>query len=179
MALVVTLCLIAVAILVLQHFASKQMLWSSAFIYQLDLRVFNARFSPQSILATLLAVGVSMWWDAMDKVLRTVQPFLSMSGSTVDVRNGAGLSYQTSYWLWASLKAAKNRHWLLSLVTLGTTLCQVRKCSMLSNSASLGRFSAELCSEDALWRLLSSYVSSMSRSSRSLIKRCTVLFATC
>jgi hypothetical protein len=126
--LIFTLCLIAAAILVLQHFASRQMLWRSAFVYQVDLRVFNARFSPQSILATLLAVGVSMWWDAMDKVLRTVQPYLSMSNSTIDVRHGAGISYQTSYWFWASFRAARNSHWLLMLFTLGTTLCQVRKC---------------------------------------------------
>ena len=127
-ALIFIRCLIAVAIIVVQHFASRQMLWRSAFVYQLDLRVFNARFSPQSILATLLAVGVSMWWDAMDKVLRTMQPFLSMSNSTVDVRHGAGLSYQTSYWFWTSIRAARNSHWLLTLLTFGTTLSQVRKC---------------------------------------------------
>lgn len=143
-ALIFTLCLIAVAIIVLQHFASRQMLWRSAFVYQLDLRVFNARFSPQSILATLLAVGVSMWWDAMDKVLRTMQPFLSMSNSTVDVRHGAGLSYQTSYWFWASFRAARNSHWLLTLLTLGTTLSQVRKCSF-SHCISLGNPSAKVC----------------------------------
>lgn len=103
------------------------MLSRSAFVYQLDLRVFNARFSPQSVLATLLAVGVAMWWDAMDKVLRSVQPFLSMSNATVDVRHGAALSYQASYWFWASIRAAMNKHWLLSLMTFGTTLCQIRE----------------------------------------------------
>lgn len=127
-ALLVAIVLIAVAILVLQNLASRQLLYRSAFIYQLDLHAFNARFSPQSILATLLAVGVSMWWDAIDKTLRTVQPFLNMSGSVVDVRHGAALSYQASYWLWASIRAAMNSHWLLSLVTFGTTLSQIRKC---------------------------------------------------
>lgn len=130
-ALLVVFILIAVAILVLQSFASKQMLYRSAFVYQLDLHVFNARFSPQSVIATLLAVGVSMWWDAIDKVLRTIQPFLSMSNSTVNVRHGAALSYQASYWFWASIRAAMNSHWLLSLVTFGTTLCQIRKCSLV------------------------------------------------
>lgn len=127
LALLVAFVLIAVAIIILQSFASRQLLYRSAFIYQLDLRAFNARFSPQSVLATLLAVGVSMWWDAIDRTLRTVQPFLSMSASTVDVRCGAALSYQASYWLWASVRAVLNSHWLLSLVTFGTTLCQVRK----------------------------------------------------
>lgn len=128
-ALLVAVVLIAVAIITLEYFASRQQLYRSAFIYQLDLRAFNARFSPQSVLATLLAVGVSMWWDAIDKTLRTIQPFLSMSKSVVDVRHGAALSYQAAYWFWASLRAAMNSHWLLALVTLGTTLCQVRRCS--------------------------------------------------
>lgn len=86
-----------------------------------------------------------MWWDAMDKVLRTIQPFLSMSNSTIDVRQGAALSYQASYWFWASIKAALNSHWLLSLVTFGTTICQIRKwflrnmfiCSVLSTVSDL------------------------------------------
>jgi membrane-bound lytic murein transglycosylase MltF len=68
-----------------------------------------------------------MWWDAIDKALRTVQPFLSMSKVTTDVRLGAALSYQSSYWLQASIRAATNKHWLLALVTLGTTLSQIRK----------------------------------------------------
>ncbi|KAF9697965.1 hypothetical protein EKO04_004197 [Ascochyta lentis] len=128
--LLLAFVLIAVLLLVLQDFASKHMLYRSAFVYQLDLRIFRARFSPQSVLATLLAVGVSMWWDAVDKTLRTLQPFLSMSKSTVDVRRGAALSYQSSYWIWATFRAALNSHWLLALVTLGTTMCQVLIVSM-------------------------------------------------
>ncbi|KAJ8110327.1 hypothetical protein OPT61_g6806 [Boeremia exigua] len=129
-ALFVAFILIGVAIIVLQNFASRQLLYRSAFIYRLDLRVFNARFSPQSVIATLLAVGVSIWWDAIDTALRTAQPFLSMSKSVTDVRYGAALSYQTSYWLWASARAVLNSHWLLSLVTFGTTLCQILIVSM-------------------------------------------------
>jgi hypothetical protein len=118
---------IAVLLLVLHSFAVRQMLYRSAFVYQVDLHIFRAKFSPHSLLATLVAVGVSMWWDAIDKVLRTVQPFLSMSKVTTDVRLGAALSYQSSYWFRATVRAVSNRHWLLALVTLGTTLCQIRK----------------------------------------------------
>jgi hypothetical protein len=125
--LLVTFVAIAVLLLVLQSFASRQMLSQSAFVYQVDLRVFKAKLSPHSVLATLVAVGISMWWDAIDKALRTVQPFLSMSKVTTDVRLGAALSYQSSYWLQASIRAATNKHWLLALVTLGTTLSQIRK----------------------------------------------------
>lgn len=44
--------------------------------------------------------------------------------------HGAAVSYQSSYWLWASAKAAKNKHWLLSLVTFGTVVAQA--CKYLS-----------------------------------------------
>jgi hypothetical protein len=126
---------IAVSLLVLQSFAARQMLSQSAFVYQVDLHVFKAKFSPHSLLATLVAVGVSMWWDAMDKALRTVQPFLSMSKDTTDIRLGAALSYQSSYWFQASVQAATNKHWLLALVTLGTTLSQIRKFHSLLHNA--------------------------------------------
>jgi hypothetical protein len=134
LALLVAFVAVAVLLLVLQSFAARQMLYKSAFVYQVDLHVFKAKFSPHSLLATLVAVGLSMWWDAIDKVLRILQPFLSMSKVTTDVKLGAALSYQSSYWFQASVRAAFNKHWLLALVTLGTTLSQIRKLHPLLGS---------------------------------------------
>ncbi|PVI08697.1 hypothetical protein DM02DRAFT_9443 [Periconia macrospinosa] len=49
---------------------------------------------------------------------------ISMSKSPQEIRQGAATSYQSCYWLWASGKTLKNRHWLLSLVTFGTFVSQ-------------------------------------------------------
>jgi hypothetical protein len=118
---------IAIALLTLQTFAAKQQLYRSAFVWQVDLRAFRASFSPHSFIATLIVVGVAHWWDSVDKWMHHLQPVLVMSKGPVLPRRGAANSYQSSYWLWASAKAASNKHWLLCMVTIGTTLSQVRK----------------------------------------------------
>jgi hypothetical protein len=50
-----------------------------------------------------------------------------MSRATKSLSSGVGLSYTTSFWLWASVKAALNHDWMLSLITLTTLLLQARK----------------------------------------------------
>jgi hypothetical protein len=49
---------IAVALLVLYVFSDKHQLYRSAFVYQMDVGIFEARVSPVGILATLSAVCV-------------------------------------------------------------------------------------------------------------------------
>jgi hypothetical protein len=122
---------LAAALLVLQNFAKREKLYNSAFVYELDVEVFKATVSPFSLLGTLIAVGLALWWDAMEKNMRILQPYLSMAKGPRVVRRGTGLSYQSSYWVGAAVKAASNRDWLLSLVTVGTTLSQVRKYDLL------------------------------------------------
>ncbi|KAF3037636.1 hypothetical protein E8E12_004832 [Didymella heteroderae] len=53
-----------------------------------------------------------------------------MSHDAEPPSHGIGLSYASSFWLWASAKAAKNRHWLLSLITLTTFMMQALTISM-------------------------------------------------
>ena len=113
--------------MVLHDLAKREKLYSSAFVYELDIEIFKATVSPFSLLGTLIAVGLALWWDAMEKNMRLLQPYLSMAKQPRVVRRGTGLSYQSSYWVGAAVKAASNKDWLLSLVTVGTTLSQVRK----------------------------------------------------
>jgi hypothetical protein len=84
-------------------------------------------FAPFSILPTLFAVALGLWWDGIDKNFRILQPFVSMSRAPTKGSKGIYLSYQSSYWLWACAKAASNKHWLLTITTLGTFLSQARK----------------------------------------------------
>jgi hypothetical protein len=107
-------------------------LYRSAFLYQIYLPSFRTSVSLHSIIATFIVVGIALWWDDIDKRMRHIQPLLAMSKESTLYRRGANTSYQTSYWLWASIKAALNKHWLLCLVTVGTTLNQVRKSSIPS-----------------------------------------------
>ncbi|KAF2258991.1 hypothetical protein CC78DRAFT_503810 [Lojkania enalia] len=126
------ICLI-LGLAILKYYADRSQLYQKAFVWQASLPIFNKRIStiaPYSVIPTILAVLVGLWWDSMDKHFRSLQPYLSMSKTTPDLAHGAGLQYQTSYWIWAAFRAARNRHWLLLIITFGTTLSQVFIVSM-------------------------------------------------
>lgn len=122
------LATLVTAILVLHHFAQRSSLYRTAFVYQATIPVFGIHtLAPFSLLPTLLAVLVGLWWGSIDVTFRRLQPYLSMVEAPQPLVRGANLSYQSSYWLRASFKAALNQHWLLLLVTVGTSLSPIRK----------------------------------------------------
>jgi hypothetical protein len=118
-----------VATAILFKFAETSALRQKFFIYRANIEMFrhDASFSPFAVIPTFLAVGVTLWWDSIDQACRALQPYLAISHDAETPSRGIGLSYASSFWLWASAKAAKNRHWLLSLVTLTTFMMQARK----------------------------------------------------
>ena len=120
---------LVVAITVLNRFANRSSLYQSAFTHQTNVALLGrlGSFAPFSILPTLFAVALGLWWDGIDKNFRILQPFVSMSRAPTKGSKGIYLSYQSSYWLWACAKAASNKHWLLTITTLGTFLSQARK----------------------------------------------------
>lgn len=125
--LLLTLIVVAIALLVLRKFADEEVLFQAVFVQKVDLNVLNASFSPQSVIATLIAVMIGTCWDSIDKAMRTLQPYLNMSKEPSEPSRGISITYESSYWIWAAVKAARSKHWILVLVTLGTTLCQIRK----------------------------------------------------
>ncbi|KAF2144855.1 uncharacterized protein K452DRAFT_343342 [Aplosporella prunicola CBS 121167] len=132
-ALLLFLLAITTAVIVLQSFAERSLLYNTAFVHESRVPIINRTIpaaSYFSIASTLLAVAVGLWWGAIDAVSRRLQPYLSMAQGPKPISQGAGLTYQSSYWLWAVFKAAFNKHWLLALVTLGTSLCPLLTISM-------------------------------------------------
>jgi hypothetical protein len=125
--LLMFLIALAISLMVLRKYGREGRLYRTAFVYQVNLGLFNTSFSPNSVVAALVAVIIGLAWDGIDKPMRTLQPYLSMSRGPSIASRGVSLSYQTSYWIWASTRAAFRRHWILSLITIGTTLAQIRK----------------------------------------------------
>lgn len=131
--LVVCLAVAVVGVAVLYHYAESSDLYGKAFVYQFKLSFLAQSMSsmsmvaPVSMIPTVIAVGLGLWWSAIDENFRRLQPYLSMAKSNPSFNRGVDLSYQTSYWFWAAGKAAFNKHWLLFLVTLGSTLSPVCK----------------------------------------------------
>ncbi|KAJ5239461.1 hypothetical protein N7468_004080 [Penicillium chermesinum] len=131
--LVLILALVIVGVAVLYHYAESYRLYGKAFVYQVQLSFLGNGMSsvaPFSMIPTVIATLIGLWWGAIDDNFRRLQPFLSMSKNDPPCKQGADLSYQSSYWMWAAGKAAFNRHWLLFLVALGSTLSPVFTTTM-------------------------------------------------
>jgi hypothetical protein len=129
LALFLGLVLVLVAIGVLYELASSSRLDSTLFVYQATVK-FAGRlgaFAPFSIFPTIVGIAVSLWWDSLDSALRMHQPIMSMKTASTRASKGLAATYQSKYWVWASLRASLNGHWLLALVTFGTFLAQVCK----------------------------------------------------
>jgi len=122
---------------ILQRLSSNSKLYQKAILYQVSFSIYQRKITtiaPYSIIPTVIAVMVGFWWDSLDQHLRLLQPYISMSKLPRTIQNGAGLSYEMSYWLWAGVKAAKHKDWVLCTATIGTTLSQIcksqlRRCS--------------------------------------------------
>ena len=91
------------------------------------LRIDFTTFAPISIVATFISVAVSLWWDQIDTTFRLLQPYIAMSERPTPIRRGAGLTYRSKTWAGAAFKAARNRHWVLLVINIGSVLCQIRK----------------------------------------------------
>jgi hypothetical protein len=128
LALIICLIALVVAIVVLHIFAEHSRLYQTVFVYQSAVTIFKRHLpvvAPFSIVPTAIAVGIGLWWNSLDSILRRLQPYLSQAKTSTRISHGAALSYQSSYWVWASVKAGFNRHWFLCFVTLGTCFSQI------------------------------------------------------
>lgn len=119
--------------------AQQAALYQTIFVYQKTFSIggsVTADLAPYSVLPTLLAVIVKLWWGALDCTFRRLQPYVSMARRPTKAPEGLTLSYIDSVMLWASWKAFKNSHWLLALITMGAFFTEVCKymCCCATNS---------------------------------------------
>jgi hypothetical protein len=124
------LTLVAIAILILNSFSAKSRLHQVAFIYEANVSKLGLSFStfaPISIAPTVISIAIGLWWDQLDSTFRILQPYIAMSRQPTPIRNGAGLTYRSKTWAGAAIKAARNKHWLLFMIALGSVFCQIRK----------------------------------------------------
>jgi hypothetical protein len=127
------LAMVLVAVLILNAFSARSQLSQRAFIYEADvskLRLSFSTFAPISIGPTLISIIVGLWWDQLDSTFRVLQPFISMSRGPTPINAGAGLTYRSKSWVGAAIKAGRNKHWVLFLITVGSVLAQVLTVSM-------------------------------------------------
>jgi hypothetical protein len=153
--ILLVILVIVATLLVLRELAFEHKLYRTAFVYQVDLDIFNAKFSPYPVIATLFALNIGLCWGGIDIPMRTLQPYLSNSRKPATVSREARLSYHSSNLIWVTIKAASRRNWILCLVAIGTTLSQVHKCTHVQSSSYqlIGQLSYQLlrCSNEKLF----------------------------
>jgi len=81
--------------------------------------------APYSIIPTLIAVCVKLWWSSVDETFRRLQPYISMAQDQTQSTKATTLSYLNSPLGWAAGKAARHRHWLLTIVAVGAVLSEI------------------------------------------------------
>lgn len=129
LALPASLASFLMGIVVLYTFAQRSQIRGTFFTYQANIQLFKTTVNLFSIIPTLIAVSLGLWWVSLESVLRRAQPYLSMVKSPTKLPQGVGLSYQSSYLIWAAIRAAFNGHWVLCVTALGATLSQIRQSS--------------------------------------------------
>ena len=125
---------VTVALSSIYAVSTKHPLYQSAFVYSSDINL--GRFSvttlaPYSMIPTLVAVGIKLWWGTIDSAHRRLAPFLAMADdSTAKPSKSPTNSYITTPILWITLLAIRRRHWLLAIVTFGALISEILQISM-------------------------------------------------
>ncbi|KAI4716309.1 hypothetical protein E4T48_07491, partial [Aureobasidium sp. EXF-10727] len=118
--LLVLLALIAVLV-VLYKISRAGGLHQTALLDQLNVNILelSTTLTPYSIIPTLLAVGIKLWFRAIAETFKRLQPFVVMAKSPETPSNSISAEYANTPIALVSIKALKHSHWLLALIGAG------------------------------------------------------------
>jgi len=131
----ILVCLLLAALIVIAYlywYSDAIGLHQTAFVYAFDVSVGGLDLgdvNPASLVTTLVAVSIGLWWGSLDTTLRRIQPYLALAKTPV-TKSGSeavSISYGSSYLLWATWRAVRRSHWVLALVCTGAFLSEIRK----------------------------------------------------
>ncbi|KAI3342654.1 hypothetical protein F4824DRAFT_115259 [Ustulina deusta] len=125
------------AIAYLYWYSDAVGLYQTAFVYAFDISVGGLDLgdvNPASLITTIVAVSIGLWWGSLDTTLRRIQPYLVLAKRPITRSGSEGVSiaYISSYLLWASYRAMKRSHWVLALVCTGAFLSEILTIAMSS-----------------------------------------------
>jgi hypothetical protein len=126
--LLATLLALITALFVLFHMSrAKTGIHQSAFVYQLNLDVLGATttMAPYSIVPTLCAVGIKLWFEAIGDVFKRLQPYITMSKAPTKLPNSVLAEYANTPTPFVSVKAIQHSHWLLVVIGLGALATEI------------------------------------------------------
>ncbi|KAI3325397.1 hypothetical protein HD806DRAFT_490219 [Xylariaceae sp. AK1471] len=129
------LALTLTAIAILYHYSKVRGLYQTFFVYSIDVSIAGqnvGQVSPASVITTLVAVVIGLWWGSFDTTLRRVQPYLALAKGPVRGYKGVAVSYRSSYLLKAAFRAMRRKHWVLFLISTGAFLAEILTIAMSS-----------------------------------------------
>lgn len=117
------------AIVALYIISGRGGLHQHALVHEFNFSLANIAIglAPYSIVPTLFAVGIKLWYGAIEENMRRLQPFLAMAVRPAPVSRSLLVEYANAPLVFMSFKAAKNSHYVLALVglgALGTEICE-------------------------------------------------------
>ena len=130
LSLLAFLACLAAALIALFVISKSSGLHQSALLFQSTLTWDSQSvvgLAPYSIIPTVFAVAVKLWWGALEEAFKRLQPYVVMARRPTKVSHGIALSYINSPMFWASGRAFRKGHLLLALVCLGafwTEVCE-------------------------------------------------------
>lgn len=129
--LIAFLIALAATLVILYAISKGSELQRSALLYRSNLSLTSSTvlgLAPYSIVPTLFAVAVKLWWGALEEIFRRLQAYVTMTRRPTRVPHGFALSYNNYPQVLASTKAFGKGHWLLALVWIGafwTEICEL------------------------------------------------------
>lgn len=129
--LIAFLIALAATLVTLYAISKGSGLQGSALLYRSDLSLTSNTvlgLAPYSIVPTVFAVAVKLWWGALEEIFKRLQAYVAMTRRPTRVLRGFALSYSNYPHILASTKAFGKGHWLLALVCLGafwTEICEL------------------------------------------------------
>lgn len=127
--LFISLAALVGAIVALYVISRRGGLHQRALVHEFDFSLADIAvgLAPYSIIPTLFAVGIKLWYGAIEENLRRLQPFLAMVSRPAPVSRSLLVEYANAPLAFLSFKATKNAHYMLALVglgALGTEICE-------------------------------------------------------
>lgn len=102
----------------------------------------GARIIPNTVpwLPILLATILKFFFSTFESDVRLMEPFYQLSRGMASPQQSLTLDYRGTVYGWIVIKAALNRHWLVSLVGLSSVLLDVLTVTVSSFSVNSGEF---------------------------------------
>lgn len=119
--LLATLVAVIATLAVLYRLSQTVKLHQQALVYEAHLSVASVATSlaPYPIVPTLLAVGIKLWYGAVEGTLKRLQPFSAMLDQPRPLKDSILVEYANSPLIFGSIRAVRHSDWIFASACLG------------------------------------------------------------